>query len=534
MARCSALLFFVLLLGTAVAHAQENRYMVFFRDKAGTAFSTAQPSAFLSQRSLARRAKNGVGVSEADLPVVRSYVEQISATGVPVFYTTRWLNGLLVQTTPALAAQIGTLPFVSRVEQVAPGGRLPSGRTKKIKNKTNSGIAPETLGQLSMLGMDAMHAESVRGEGVLIAVFDSGYQGVDTAGPFAHLWSDQRISYTFDFVGNGAEVFRYDDHGTEVFSVISARSGTYTGGAPDAAFHLYVTEDVRSEYRIEEYNWLFAAERADSAGVDIIQSSLGYNTFDDAAMDYAKGDLDGQTAIVSQAAALALARGMVVVASAGNEGNNAWQLVTPPADVDGVLAVGSVTANFTKSSFSSVGPTADGRLKPDVVALGSGTQVVRPNGTNGFSSGTSLAAPLVTSLAAGLLQRFPQLTVAKLYEAITATASQANQPNQLLGFGIPNYLRMVSYLSPEAPDEEITIYPNPVSGAHVHVLLKTVQQPVTVTVHELQGRVLQEESVFVSWQNNPLSIDLSNLPAGMYLLVVRAGAHSRTERIIKQ
>lgn len=508
--------------------------MVFFRDKSGSAFSTTQPQAFLSPRSLTRRAKNGVEVSEADLPVVRSYVEQVSATGVPVFYTTRWLNGALVQTTPALAAQLSNLPFVLRVEQVAPGARLSTGRSKKFKNRTDSGIAPETLGQLSMLGMDAMHTEEVRGEGVLIAVFDSGYQGVNTAGPFQHLWTDQRIPYTFDFVGNATEVFRYDDHGTEVFSVISARSTTFTGGAPEATFHLYVTEDVRNEYRIEEYNWLFAAERADSAGVDIIQSSLGYNTFDDATMDYEKENMDGKTAIVSQAAALALARGMVVVVSAGNEGNNSWQWVTPPADVDGVLAVGSVTANFTKSSFSSVGPTADGRLKPDVVALGSGTQVVRPSGTNGFSSGTSLAAPLVTSLVAGVLQRFPTLTVAQLYEAITSTASQADQPDQLLGFGIPNYNRMVSYLTPDPPENEITIYPNPVSGEPVRVLLKTVQQPVTVTVHELQGRVLQQESVLVSWQNNPLSIDLSNLPAGMYLLTVRAGSHSRTERIIKQ
>jgi subtilisin family serine protease len=426
------------------------------------------------------------------------------------------------------------LPFVTKVDFVAPGAKLSSGRTRHFKNRRESGIAAATISQLSMVGIDDMHSEQVRGEGVWIAIFDSGYQGVNTAAPFQHIFANQRLADAYDFVGNTTEIFRYDDHGTEVLSVIGALSDNYTGGAYESTFSLFVTEDISGEYRVEEYNWLFAAERADSAGVDIIQSSLGYNTFDDPTMDYAKSDLDGATAVISKAASKALKKGIVVVASAGNEGTNSWRLVTPPADVDGILAIGSVTSSLSKSSFSSIGPTSDNRIKPDLVALGTGTSIVRPSGATGSANGTSLAAPIVTSLVAGVLQQFPDLTVKEVYQVLTTTASQGERPDNLLGYGIPSYALVEKFLRPIQTEDEITIYPNPTFDSIVNVWIKTVGQKVSITVQEMQGRVLQIKEMDVTWRNNPLALDLSELPNGTYLVNVKTKDSQKIERVIKK
>lgn len=523
-----------LLLGPMTLPAQVNRYVVTFKDKNGSPFSVNESQQFLSTRAIQRRAKQGIAITENDFPVNPEYVRQLGSTGATVYFTSRWMNAALVQTTPQIMALVNALPFVSKSELVAPGTRLTGGRIRKIKNRKESGIAPATLSQLSMLGIDAMHTEGIRGEGVWVAVFDSGFEGVNTAAPFSHLFADNRVNMTFDFVGNSDQVFRYDDHGTEVFSVMAASSSSYTGGAPGATFQLFVTEDVSSEYRIEEYNWLFAAEQADSAGADVIQSSLGYNTFDDASMDYEKAELTGDVAIISQAARMAIDKGMVVVCSAGNEANNSWGLVTPPADVEGILSVGSVNSSFTRSAFSSRGPTSDNRVKPDVVALGSSTLVVSASGAISNSSGTSVAAPLVSSLVVGILQRYPDLSVEDVYDAITGSASQASNPDNEKGYGIPNYSDAIETLSGPGPEEEITIFPNPVNGGLIFVQLKTPGREVTISVHDLSGRELQHTSVLITWQNNPLRVDLSSLQPGIYLVTVKTTDNFKTERILKK
>lgn len=531
MVRTSLIILAILL--SHLSFAQVNRYVVFFKDKMGAPYSVSNPEQFLSPRSIARRIRQQVPISEEDFPVNRNYVAQVKAKGAQVFFTSRWENCLLVQATSDIANLIGSLSFVRRVDLVAPGSKLSSGRTRHFKNRKESGIAAATISQLSMVGIDEMHAEQARGAGIWIAIFDSGFQGVNTAEPFQHIFANQRLADSYNFVGNTPEVFQYDDHGTEVFSVIGAHSATYTGGAYESTFSLFVTEDITGEYRIEEYNWLFAAERADSAGVDIIQSSLGYNTFDDPSMDYTVSDLNGGTAVISKAAAKALSKGIVVVTSAGNEATNSWKLVTPPADVNGIIAVGSVTSSLTKSSFSSVGPTSDNRIKPDLVALGSGTSIIRPSGATGSANGTSLAAPIVTSLVAGVLQQFPDLTITEVYEVLITTASQAEKPDNLLGYGIPSYESIEKVLRPIRTDEEITIYPNPTFDSVVNIWIKETGQRVSITVREMQGRIIQETEVDITWRNNPLTIDLSGLPNGTYLVTVKTKDSQKIERIIK-
>jgi len=531
----SRLLTFIFLISSFVLSAQTNRYIVYLKDKAGSPFSIANPEQFLSQRSIQRRATQKINVIEEDLPISPTYREQLQATGARVFFSSKWMNCVLVETTSTIISSIVLLPFVSKAELVAPGKKLTAGRVQKVRKAKNTSNTPATNVQLGMIGIDSMHLDGYKGEGVSVAVFDSGFEGVDLSTSFKPIFQENRLAYSFDFISNSKNVFQYDDHGTEVLSVMAAYlPGSYAGGAYQATFTLFVTEDVDSEYRVEEYNWLFAAEKADSAGVDIVNSSLGYNLFDDPTMNYDKtDDLNGKTAIVSIAARKSLEKGMMIVCSAGNEGSNSWKLVTPPADVDGVLAIGSVTSAKVKSSFSSIGPTSDGRVKPDVVALGSSTSVITASGSVGTSSGTSVAAPLISSLVAGVWQRYPYLTSGEIYDAIINSADQATQPDQLKGYGIPNYNAVKSAFDVIKIDEEFVIYPNPITDFVKIVFQRPEGQSVVISIVDLQGKLFSEYSSIVTGQTNPLIIDMNSFSAGLYVIQINVSGSIRTFRIAK-
>ncbi|HZI25354.1 MAG TPA: S8 family serine peptidase, partial [Chryseolinea sp.] len=265
---------------TASAWAQVNRYVVFFKDKFGTQYSLNSPLEFLSQRAIDRRIRQGISISQADLPVNENYVQGVRATGANTFFTTRWMNGVLIQCDASIIPSIESLSFVDHVEFVAPNERLLTSGRKQVQLKTKDvKTASSTQAQLNMLGLDQMHVAGYKGDSMIIGIFDGGFSGVDSAPAFQHIFDENRMNLTAskDFVTNSTDVFQFDDHGTQVFSVIAAyQDGFFTGGSYESNYHLYVTEDVRGEYRIEEYNWLFAAERADSAGVDIVNSSLGH------------------------------------------------------------------------------------------------------------------------------------------------------------------------------------------------------------------------------------------------------------------
>lgn len=527
----------LLLISTTMAWSQ-NRYAVYLKDKANSPYSISQPSAFLSQKAIARRTKNNLSISQQDIPVTPTYKQTIAATGAKILFTSKWLNAILVQATPAQIATINTLANVQRTELVAPGQQPAKAYNQNVTEKTNrTKTGTTTATQLNMLGIDAMHTQNIKGNGVLIAILDSGFPAVNTAAPFSHLVSN--IIDQYNFVNLNTNPFVNDSHGTEVLSIIAALKGEeYTGAAPQASFCLYVTEHVPDEYRIEEFQWLSAAERADSVGADIINASLGYNTFDNPTMDYTKSQLDGNTAIVTQAATIAASKGIIVVVSAGNEGNNTWQTITPPADANNILAVGSVTSAGIKSSFSSTGPTADNRLKPEVVALGSSTATISTSGSIKYVSGTSEAAPLISGLAAGLLQKYPQVPAAELLAAIKQTASQAAEPNNTLGYGLPNYQRIVTYLdfpvSVEKTYSQYVFYPNPVNQKNLLVKEKnelhfTFASITIINSHGVEVKTWQpttQEKV-ITYQ-----IDLHQLPSGTYLLQVNTGTSTFVQKIV--
>lgn len=535
-------MFLFLLLVSGSVSAQENRYMIFFKDKTGIPQTLSKPIEFLSEKAIQRRLNQNIEINDLDLPVKKAYVQAVRNEGARTFFTTRWLNAVLVECQVSLLPALGNLPFVDRLEYVAPGTKLQPGggrRSFNLRRKSNE-IGVETETQLQMIGIDRMHGEDHKGQGITIAILDSGFPGVNEAQAFQHIFSDGRFAdkVSYDYVHNTNDVFRYDDHGTEVLSVIAGEiPDAYTGGAYKATFQLYVTEDVPTEYRIEEYNWLFAAEKADSAGADIIHSSLGYYDFDDASMNYSLSQMDGKTAVVTRAAQLAADRGIVVVTSAGNEGNvSSWRIVTPPGDGKDVLAIGGVNSTLQKTGSSSIGPTADNRIKPDVVALGQGVKVVKSTGQISTASGTSLSAPLVTSLAAGVLQRYPDLGSKELTNLLRQTASQGGNPDNLLGYGIPNFQAVVNFRERTGQTKPFEVYPNPIrkdDTLTISPMDPDLYSSCQIELLSSQGQLLARRSAKFDWLNRTYKADMSGRAAGVYYIRVLTEKSRYTFKVVK-
>jgi serine protease AprX len=548
MAFIRPLLCFFLFASTMIVTAQVNRYMVLFKDKNGTPYSVSNASQFLSEKAIARRIKQGVNVTELDLPVNPDYVHGVHATGADVFFRSRWFNGVLVQCDASLIPAIQSLEYVDTVEFVAPQARLTvnsGGRTRFNifrKKTTKEGYTDK---QLNLSGLNYMHDEGIEGEGMTMALLDAGFPGVDTINAFEHLFANSQVNtaVSFDFVHNTNNVFRYDAHGTEVLSTIAAEvPGSFEGGAPQAQFQLYVTEDAPTEYRIEEYNWDFAAERADSAGVDIISSSLGYYDFDDNSMSYTKAQMDGKTAVCTRAAQYAADRGIVVVVSAGNEGNIAsWRIITAPADAKDVLAVANVDQNGVRSNSSSIGPSADQRIKPDVAALGTGVKVINDAGTLSSASGTSLAAPLIASLVAGVWQHYPELTNLEVIDLIRHGASQGSHPDNSIGYGIPNFKLLESFhdhgvTGTSAPAGlAFKLFPNPAKDTIVITLAdNNPADDLTFELFTSDGKPLGTDAVRFDELNNVYQANLSSLSAGLYFLKIVHDGKRYVYKLVKE
>ncbi|MFA0963912.1 S8 family peptidase [Roseivirga sp. BDSF3-8] len=529
------------------ASAQTNRYMVFFTDKDTAAYETADPLTYLSRRSLDRRQDQNIQLTPRDFTVKENYLDSVRAGGMQVFATSRWLNACLASGNIDQVEMLQAAPYISHIDYVAPQNVPENARVADIGRKSkrnNRGQNDEvTAYQNSLLGIDIMHEDGYKGEGMLIAVVDGGFAGVNTAAPFSHLFSEEKVIKAYNFVNYSDNIYGFTDHGSEALSCMAALSeGVYTGGSPDAHYMLLVSEDVSSEYRIEEYNWILAAEMADSAGADIISTSLGYNYFNDPTMDYSLTDMDGETAVISVGSNIAAETGMLLISSAGNEGDNPnWRTIVPPADAPSVLAVGSFFGKtFDRAGFSSMGPTTDGRIKPDVVATGSPAYTVNQFGNATQAYGTSFAAPIVTGLAAGFWQANPSLTASEVKERLIRSGNSYLAPDSLIGHGAPNYQRAQENIvlsdGLDLPEEDIIPYPypNPLSGGMLHVPLTGFND------HELQGSLISNDGrlmVKFDVQNDGKEaeeqIQMGNLPAGIYLLTLTGKSLTRRYRIVK-
>jgi len=446
MKRAYLLMTYFIFLGVSDAFSQTKyKYLVLFNDKNNSPYSVNSPLDFLSQKAIDRRFKQGITIKPTDFPPNTAYISSIQQTGATVIYKSRWMNAALVEATETQKNTILGLPSVKGIEFNRP---LKQVRQQSVKDKfaienTESLNYGDATSQIQLLGADAMHNLGFHGEGMLVALLDDGFLNVNTSACLQHLVQQNKIVKVYDFVDNDNAVYTQGGHGTAVLSTMAGYiENQMISPAFGASVALFRTEDISSETPLEEANWLFAAEMADSLGADIISSSLGYSTFDNSVDNYTPSMMDGKTALSTRAADLAAATGMVVVISAGNSGNDpSWQIITAPADADSVLAIGAVTRTGAYASFSSRGNSADGRIKPDVVAVGSGTALCNTSGFASTSNGTSFSAPLVAGLVAGFWQANPYLTAQEVTRAIRKSGHQFSSPTIQLGYGYANFSR---------------------------------------------------------------------------------------------
>lgn len=418
------------------------RFRVYLHTKGEAGYRVDKPEAFLSAEAIARRERMGIAVEADDCPIAPAILDQLAQTGVKPILTSKWMRTVVVESedygveqTLRQLPMVDSVRFVWQGEATAPLDRVESGErlapTKEPK-KSPYGYA---LGQIKLLNGLKLHRAGFRGQGMRVAVIDAGFLNADRMRVFDSL----HLLGTYNIVSPGQSVFAEDEHGTKVLSCLAANApGWMVGTAPEASYWLIKSEDSRSEYPIEEDYYVAALEFADSVGVAVVSSSLGYYTFDDDSLSYTQADLDGHTAFISRAAHRAAEKGLLLFSSAGNEGNSTWKKITFPADTEGILTVGSMTSQKERSRFSSKGLTADGRIKPDLVALGSGSCVVVGSGEISYGSGTSFATPILAGMGICLWQALPQLSPQELIDLLRQSGSQAERPDAELGYGLPN------------------------------------------------------------------------------------------------
>lgn len=541
------LLIFVLvgLLSATILPAQNasDSYWVQLKDKKGTPYLISQPKAFLSQRSIDRRKRQHISVDETDLPVSPVYLDSLKKRGLEIVHTSKWLNGATVRTADtALIRKIASLSFVALVELTKPANVLKSAINKFSDEDKNTEYDPAKYGnaidQLAQLNGQYLHNQGFRGKGIQVAVLDAGFLNANTIVALDSLRNSDRILGTRDFVDPKSDIYKQHYHGMSVLSCMAGNvPGSLIGTAPDASFYLIRSEDATTEYLIEEDNWVAAAEYADSLGVDIINSSLGYYEFDDPNMNHTYADMNGKKTRVTQGANMAFQKGILVFSSAGNEGNNSWKRIIAPSDGENVIGVAAVDKNGTRATFSSVGPAFVGAVKPNVAAMGSGTTMAISNGSIGFASGTSFSSPVLAGMGACLLQANPYATAKQLKMAIEQSAHQSNQPDSLLGYGIPDFEKADKYLKINSASylnwkSSWVIAPNPFTDCLFIRNLNPVNHEIyRISIYNLQGICLWQSS-FKS-EETILLKNLGNLPQGFLILSIRSGEKEDRIKLVK-
>lgn len=534
---------FILIFFTGFVHlnAQTEDAWVYFKDKPSHSSYINSPLKMLTQRALDRRIRYNISLDIKDVPIEASYVLQVKNTnGIIIKARSKWLNALHIQ---GLQTDILNLLDYNFVEKIEFSNKLLNTSSKsnklqktvnhqnklKITTDFNYGNAAN---QIAMLKGDVLHQQNFTGEGMQIAVIDAGFPNVDTFDAFQRIRDNNQIISGYDFVNRSPNFYTGYFHGTSVLSTIAGYfENEFVGTAPDAQFYLFITEDYLNETPLEESLWVEAAEKADSLGVDVLNTSLGYTTFDNANYNYTYSDMNGKTTFISRGAEIAFSRGMIVVNAAGNEGNNNWHYISAPADAESVLSLGAVNVSSNIASFSSYGPTVDGRIKPNICAQGAGVYIIDGLGNIATSNGTSFASPILAGVITCFWQAFPEKSNVEIVQTVRESAHLYLNPTDQEGYGIPNFetaynLFNVKVLQPDV--EEIILYPNPAQDK-INFNLPIEISSIEVLIVNMLGQTICRKII----DRNKPEMDISFLTKGFYLTQIKYQNKVETIKIIK-
>lgn len=531
------------------AQSGPKQYWIQFSDKDNTPFELSQPLEFLSQRAIDRRSAQNIAINTTDLPVDPAYIQAVLNEGATYLTHSKWFNSVTVHVPDSSVLNaILDLPFVLQDEPVGKMEKQNDGFDKlEVDAKSIVvGSSPESdygagYNQIDMLSGLNLHGAGFRGDGMLIAVLDAGFTNVDVNPAFDSLRNDNRIVATWDFVSRNDSVYNDHSHGAMVLSTMAANwPGFMIGTAPKASYLLLRTENADSEYPIEEDFWVAGAEYADSAGADLINSSLGYTTFQNSIYDHSYADMDGNTTRGAIGGDMAAAKGILVVNSAGNSGNETWQYIGTPADGDSVLAIGAVTAEGFIANFSSIGPSADGDIKPNVCAQGQQAAVVNTGGDVILGNGTSFSGPILAGMAACLWQANPHMTNMEIFRAIEQSAHLYQEPNGFFGFGIPNFAManlVLSGYSPSDLDQSqlFPVYPNPFTDQLTGAFYSSEKQNLKIQLLNGSGQQIDviESAIGKTCAMKFQFNGLQKLSEGVYYVQVRTDSGKYLSKVIK-
>ena len=540
-----------------MAAVPQYSYRIVFTDKAGSPALSSTPS-WLSARALARRANFGIALDSNDIPVSPRYIDSVlRITGGKMHNTSRWLNQCVILITdsssvPSLRAKpwvksvTWTGVFKSGLHREAPGAVNPKAETVgplaepgRMKGAGSASYYGASWWQTAMVHGDTLHDQGFRGRGKLIALLDEGYIEADQHYGFDSLRQQGRLLETYNFLLDTSFIYDYDTHGTQSLSTIAGLiPGSYVGTAPDAQFALYLTEDIGFADALYEIDNLVAGmERADSIGADVISASLGYNTFNSPLISgYGHSDLDGRNTIPDKAVSIATQKGMLYVASAGNEGDNSWNYLMTPGDADSALSVGAVNDSGRAAGFSSPGPNASGHVKPDICMKGAPAAVFNTGNGIVSGSGTSFSAPQAAGYAACLMQAFPTLPPAIIHQAFIHIASLYPLSDKKLGYGIPDFRLAQKFLAQFLPDpkaDPVRVYPNPF-GSSFTLVLPGISAPYSLELVDILGRKLGFTTrLDVTTKGVLLQITPEAAASGMYFLNAIIDGQLHTFKLVR-
>lgn len=524
--------------------AQEDAW-VYFNTKINEQSYLDSPKTMLSQRALDRRKNQNIGLDFKDIPINNSFVNQLKKLpDLLVLAQSKWLNAVHVRGSITAIKALKSLAFVDNIDFANKALNENHTKRKKNKNKGETVITAGSVGftygtsdnQITMLNGSALHQKNYTGLGKVIAVLDGGFPGVNTIQTFKRLRDNNKILGGYDFVNRSDDFYSGGTHGTYVLSSMGGyKENALVGTAPDASYYLFITEDNSYENPVEESFWVEAAEKADSLGVDIITTSLGYfGDHTNPAYNHTYDEMTGDATFISKGANIAFSRGMIVVASAGNEGETAEPHIGSPADAFSVIAVGAVTAKKLRAAFSSIGPSYDGRIKPDVMAQGQSTVLSDEDGNVVTSNGTSFSGPIIAGMTACLWQAFPNKTNQQIKEMILASSDRYKAPTNQYGYGIPDFNAAlinglkINKIDNQASNNYFYISPNPTSNS-VTVSFPETYNKGKVTFFSVYGqKVLENNSIIPSE-----TISLKTLATGSYFYKFEVDTYTKTGKIIK-